>query len=128
MTPVIALLEDLLLAGDFDAASELLAVIAQEASGSGSKTHRQHAMIAIDALVAGSTVRHIVTHLASIDDPQFERLRALCISLGDVLARPLAEALLADEHSRTRARLTAILNACGVIGSLELPRARPDPR
>lgn len=127
MTPVVALLEDLLLAGDFDGASELLAVIAQEASGSGSKTHRQHAMIAIDALVAGSMVRHIVTHLASIDDAQFERLKALCISLGDVLARPLAEALLAEEHSRPSARLTAILNACGVIGTQSVERPKRSP-
>jgi putative nucleotidyltransferase with HDIG domain len=127
MTPVVTLLEALLLAGDFDAASQLLAVIDQEASGGGSNTHRQSAMIAINALVDGSMVRHIVTHLASIDDAKFERLKALCISLGDVLARPLAEAVLAEEHSGTRARLTAILNACDVIGKQSVERPKRSP-
>jgi len=111
MSPVVSLLEDLLLVGDFDAATELLTLVVQEATGSGSKSHRQAATIAIDMLVAGSMLRHIVTHLATIDEPQFERLKTLCVSLGEVLVRPLAEALSVEERPRTRQRLTAILLA-----------------
>ena len=58
-------------------------------------------MIAIDMLVAGSMMRHIVTHLATIDDAPFERVKAMCVSLGEVLVRPLAEALSIEERART---------------------------
>ena len=71
---------------------------------------------AIDVLVAGPMMRHIVTHLATIDDAQFERVKAMCLSLGEVLVRPLAEALSAEERARPRERLTAILIAFGAVG------------
>ena len=65
-------------------------------------------------LIAGSMMRHITTHLATIDEAQFERVKAMCVSLGEVLVRPLAEALSVEERPRTRERLTAILLAFGV--------------
>ena len=58
-------------------------------------------------LVAGPMMRHVVTHLASIDDAQFERVKAMCVSLGEVLVRPLAEALSVEErgaHARAADR------------------------
>jgi len=124
MTPVVSLLEDLLLVGDFDAAGELLTIVVKEASGSGSKSHRQHATIAIDMLVGGSMMRHIVTHLATIDDAQFERLKTVCVSLGEVLVRPLAEALSVEERPRTRERLTAIVLAFGAIARRTIERLK----
>ena len=60
-------------------------------------------MIAIDMLVAGPMMRHIVTHLPSMDEAQFERVKAMCVSLGEVLVRPLAEALSVEERA-THAR------------------------
>src|SRR6185295_1331540 len=83
MAPVVRNLEDLLLVGDFDSAMELLAVIAAATSDESAKERRQHAMIAIDMLVAGSMMRHIVTHLLSIDDASFERVKTMCVSLGE---------------------------------------------
>ena len=71
-------------------------------------------MTAIDVLIAGSMMRHVTTHLATIDEAQFERVKAMCVSLGEVLVRPLAEALSVEERPRTRERLTAILLAFGV--------------
>jgi hypothetical protein len=124
MSPVVSLLEDLLLVGDFDAATELLTLVVQEAAGGGSKSHRQAATIAIDMLVAGSMLRHIVTHLATIDEPQFERLKTLCVSLGEVLVRPLAEALSVEERPRTRQRLTAILLAFGHVARRTIERLK----
>ena len=127
MTPVISLLEDLLLVGDFDATAELLTIIVTEAAGSGSKNHRQHAVTAIDLLVAGSMMRHILTHLASIDDAQFERLKAVCTSLGEVLVRPLAEALSVEQRPRTRQRLTEILLAFGAVARRTIERLKNSP-
>jgi len=124
MAPVVSLLEDLLLVGDFDAAAELLAIVVREATGAGSKAHRQHATIAIDMLVGGSMMRHIVTHLATVDEPQFERIKALCVSLGEVLVRPLAEALSVESRPRTRQRLTAILLAFGAVARRTIERLK----
>jgi HEAT repeat protein len=124
MTPVVSLLEDLLLVGDFDAAAELLAIVVAEAGGAGSRTHRQDATIAIDMLVGGSMMRHIVTHLATVDDPQFERIKALCVSLGEVLVRPLAEALSVEARPRTRQRLSAILLAFGAVARRTIERLK----
>jgi HEAT repeat protein len=72
-------------------------------------------------------MRHIVTHFATIDDAQFERVKAMCVSVGEVLIRPLAEALAAEERTRPRERLTAILIAFGSIGRREVERLKNSP-
>jgi hypothetical protein len=127
MAPLAHNLEDLLLVGDFDSAIELTAVITAAATGTSSKTRRQHAMIAIDMLVAGPMMRHIVTHLLAIDDPSFERVKTMCVSLGEVVVRPLAEALSVEERGRTRERLTAILLAFGAAGRRTIERLKASP-
>ena len=60
MRPVVALLEDLMLVGDFDAAATLLSLITESSKPGHPKERRQHALIAIDMLVSGSMMRHIV--------------------------------------------------------------------
>jgi hypothetical protein len=126
MKPVVGLLEDLLLVGDFDAAIELTAVLVHEAAGTatGSTSRRQHAITAIDLLIAGSMLRHTTTHLATIEEAQFERVKAMCVSLGEVLVRPLAEALSVEERPRIRERLTAILLAFGSVGRRTIERLK----
>jgi len=126
MKPVVGLLEDLLLVGDFDAAIEVLAVLVAEAgtAAAGSTARRQHAINAIDLLIAGSMMRHTTTHLATIEDLQFERVKAMCVSLGEVLVRPLAEALSVEERPRTRERLTSILLAFGSVGRRTIERLK----
>jgi hypothetical protein len=126
MKPVVGLLEDLLLVGDFDAANQLISVLVREAGGSsaGSTARRQHAITAIDLLIAGSMMRHTTTHLATIDEAQFERVKAMCVSLGEVLVRPLAEALSVEERPRPRERLTVILLAFGSVGRRTIERLK----
>ncbi len=124
MTPVVHTLEDLLLVGDFDAALSLIDVIARSASGNGTRERRQHAMIAIDLIVAGPMMQHIVIHLASVDDWQFDRVKSMCLSFGEVLVRPLAEALAAEQRGRTRERLTAILLAFGAVARRTIERLK----
>jgi HEAT repeats/PBS lyase HEAT-like repeat len=127
MPPVVALLEDLFLVGDFEAAEQLMAVLVREATGDGSSAKRQQALTAIDMLVAGAMMRHIVSHLATIDDTQFSRVKAMCVSLGEVLVRPLAEALSTEERSRPRERLTAILIGFGSVGQRTVERLKHSP-
>jgi hypothetical protein len=124
MNPVVRLLEDLLLVGDFDAAGQLVSVLVQESTGTGSQARRQHALVAIDVLIAGPMMRHITTHLATIDEAQFERVKAMCVSLGEVLVRPLAETLSVEERPRTRERLTSILLAFGAAGKRTIERLK----
>jgi HEAT repeats/PBS lyase HEAT-like repeat len=124
MKPLVGLIEDLLLVGDFDAAGELIGVLVREAGGDGSTARRQIALTAVDVLIAGSMMRHVTTHLASIDEAQFERVKATCVSLGEVVVRPLAEALSVEERPRTRERLTAILLAFGSVGRRTIERLK----
>ncbi|HEY7285632.1 MAG TPA: HEAT repeat domain-containing protein [Vicinamibacterales bacterium] len=116
LDPVKKLIDDLLLVGDFDAASQLIEVIVREKTAAGSTVRNQQAVNAVDSLIAGSMMRHVATHLATLDDGQFGRVKAMCVSLGDVLVRPLAETLSIEERPRTRERLTAILLAFGASG------------
>src|SRR6266853_1218065 len=128
LTPTVtAMVEDLLLVGDFEAAAQLLAVIVREGSGDGSKGRRQAALTAIDMLVAGPMMRHVVSHLGTIDDTQFGRVKDMCVSLGEVLVRPLAEALSTEDRGRTRERLTAVLLAFGAVGRRTVERLKNSP-
>jgi hypothetical protein len=127
MTPLVSLLEDLLLVGDFDTALQLINVLVKEGAGDGSKARRQHALIAIDTLVAGSMLRHLAAHFTTIDDAQFERVKAMCVSLGEVLVRPLAEALTTEERPRSRERLTVILISYGAVGRRTVERLKNSP-
>jgi len=127
MVPIVKLLEDQLLVGDFDAVIQLIDALVSTAKGTGSTARRQHAVTAIDMLVAGPTMRHISTHLATIDDVQFERVKAMCVSLGEVLVRPLAEVLSVEERPRVRERLTAILIGFGAVGRRTVERLKSSP-
>ncbi len=124
MRPLVGLIEDLLLVGDFDAAADLVGVLVGEARGDGTTARRQIALTAIDVLIAGSMMRHVTTHLATIDEAQFERVKAMCVSLGEVLVRPLAEALSVEERPRTRERLTSVLLAFGSVGRRTIERLK----
>ena len=74
-------------------------------------------------------MRHIVSHLATIDDAQFECVKTMCVSLGEVVVRPLAEALSTEGRVRTRERLTAIMLGFGAAGRrcVERLKASPNP-
>ncbi len=127
MRPVVTLIEDLLLVGDFQAADELLDVLVQQARNTASKERSQTAAKAINELVGGSMMQHIVAHLAHIDDAQFELVKTMCVSVGEAVIRPLAEALLAEDRTRPRERLTAILITFGSIGRGEVERLKTSP-
>jgi hypothetical protein len=127
MRPVVALLEDLWLVGDIDAAETLLATLVRETKAEASPERRQAALIGIDVLVAGPMMQHIVAHLATLDEEPYERVKAMCLSIGEVLIRPLAEALTAETHTRTRERLAAILIGFGAVGRREVERLKQSP-
>jgi hypothetical protein len=137
MPPVISLLEDLLLVGDFDAAVQLVEVLAREAAADPAAGEspaqvfgrRVHAGRTIERLVSGSLMRHISEHLATVDDAQFDRVKRICVLIGEPLVRPLAEALTNEERARPRERLTAILLSFGNVArrTVEQLKASTNP-
>jgi HEAT repeat protein len=124
MQPVAALLEDLMLVGDFEAAAPLLSLITDASTPGHSKERRQHSLIAIDLLVSGSMLRHIVAHIGSMNDAQFDRVKAMCLSLGEELVRPIAEAITTDVSDTARDRLSLILVAFGQAGRRQVERLK----
>jgi HEAT repeat protein len=58
---------------------------------------------------------------------QFQRVQAMCVSLGVVLVRPLAETLANEERPRTRERLTSILVAFGAVARKTIERLKASP-
>ena len=124
MTPVLALLDDLLLVGDFEAAEPVLAALRADA---GQTDNPQRAAIARDAigrLVTPATMRHILEHVTTVDEAQFQRVKTVCLALGETLVRPLAEALSAQDRTRTRERLTEILVSFGAVGRREVEQLK----
>ena len=107
MRPVVALIDDLMLVGDFEAADGLVGVLASERR-SGATHRRGSATGAIDALVAGPMMRHVAGHLATIEDAQFECVKGVFLALGDSMIpvarrsaprrEPPAHARAADGH------------------------------
>ena len=127
VTPAVSLLEDLLLVGDFEAAHDLFSAL-KYATGSDAEPDRRRAATAgLEGLARGQMMRHIGAHLATIDDAQFDRVKAMCLSVGDVLVRPLADALTAEERARPRERLSKILIGFGAAGRQEAERLKSSP-
>jgi hypothetical protein len=124
MPPVIAQIEDLLLVGDFDAADQLVSVVAREAGPNGTPARQDAAGSAIRQLADGVMMQHIASHLATIDNETFERIKSICQAIGEVIIRPLAEALSVEERVRTRERLAALLIAFGATGRKAVERLK----
>jgi hypothetical protein len=124
MAPVVSLLDDLFLVGDFESAEEILTVLRADAEDGSAPERRQIARQALGRLVNAATMRHIVSHLATVDDLQFARVKAICQSLGETIVRPLAEALSTEERVRTRERLTDILIGFGAAGRREVEQLK----
>jgi hypothetical protein len=127
MRPLVSLLEDLFLVGDFDAAAQVVGELVRHTAPSRSQERRQSALVAIDVLVRGPMLHHISGHLATLDEAQFERLKAMLLPLGEPLIRPVTEALVNEERARARERLSAILIGFGALGRREVERLKNSP-
>jgi HEAT repeat protein len=127
MKPVVALVEDLFLVGDFEAAEALMAALIAERQSDPAAGRAANARKAIDALLGGPMMRHLAVHLATIDDMQFERVKAMLLPLGQLLIKPLVEGLLTEERARSRERMTAMLIGFGTLAKREVERLKNSP-
>lgn len=121
--------DDLLLIGDFSSAAQLVSGLSA-ATVDDTETGRQTAaLVAIDRLINGQALVHIVYHLQSADEEDCQHAKALCLSLGPGVIKPLAELLAVQERARARQRLTDILLAFGALGrqSAEQLKSSPNP-
>jgi hypothetical protein len=116
LEPVVAHVEDLVLLGDFAGAAPLVASISREAGPDGRPTHGPAAAAAVDRLLRGSLMTHLVAHLRTVDDEGFAHAKAVCHALGTVTVRPLADALTVEERGRGFRRLTDLLVGFGKAG------------
>jgi HEAT repeat protein len=80
-------------------------------------------------LAGGPLIRHIVTHLRKVEDPEVEPLTRLCHTIGPSIVRPLAIALAAEENNRAIRRLRELLLSFGAAGrqSVEQLKHSPNP-
>ncbi len=116
LDPVVAHVNDLVLLGDFEAAAPLAAALTRESGPEGRETHRPGALLAVERLLQGPLMTHLVGHLRTVEDEGFEHAKALCLTLGPVTIRPLAEALSVEERGRGFRRLTELLVGFGKAG------------
>jgi hypothetical protein len=112
-TVVILQIEDLMFAGDFEAALRLVTAIMGETAQDTPK--RAEADAAVERLIDSSIMRSVVD-LRTLDDKTFDYIKGICHALGPVVVRPLAEALSVEENGRTRQRLTELLLSFGAAG------------
>jgi HEAT repeats len=124
MRPVVGRIQDLLLVGDVDAASQLVETLVASSRDMSSPPRARAAGDAIETLIAGPMMRHLAALLSTIDDAQFGRVQSLVAALGPTLIQPLAEALAAEERTRPRQHLTALLLAFGATGRQAVERLR----
>jgi hypothetical protein len=124
MEPVVSLVDDLLLVGDFDAAANVVSRLAADIGAEAADERQALARATLDRLVTPATLQHLLSHLATLEDTAFARVRALCVAIGERLVAPLAEAVTREERPRTRERLTALLIAFGAAGRREADQLR----
>lgn len=114
--PVVAHVEDLVLLGDFEAAQRLVDALVHETGPDGEGGRGPTAKTALERLAAGPMIRHVVGHLATVDDHGMEAIKRLCQSVGPHLIRSLAEVLSAEEGRRSLRRLRELLLGFGALG------------
>lgn len=124
MRPVASLAEDLLLVGDVEGAETLVTSLIGDEKTRSSPARLRAMESAVEALVAGPLMRHLGAHLGTVADEPLDRIKAICLAIGDPVISPLAEALAAEERPRHRERLTALLLAFGARGRREADRLR----
>jgi HEAT repeats len=105
-------IDQLVLVGDLTLASQLLDAIAAIARTDGAP-FKEPAAAGITRLVEGPMVRHLATSLHKATDAEFDVARKMCTTIGPVLVKPMADALMGESNARTVRRLRDILISFG---------------
>lgn len=104
------------LVGDIAGAQRLTRSLVDQAASGTRPQLADEARRSLEKLSSGALVRHVVTHLRKAPDREVEALTRLCLTLGPVIVRPLAEALALEDHIHTIRRLREMLIQFGSAG------------
>ena len=100
------------LAGDLDLAIELVETIVVMSKDEASPFSAQ-ASAGITKLVEGPTVRHLAAFMHRATDTQFGTAKRMCTLIGQVLVKPMSDALMGEDNPRVVRRLRDILISFG---------------
>jgi hypothetical protein len=118
-----ALAEDMLMAGDYEAAAVIGAAMAGRAADRNAPA-REACRVALDQLAAVPAIRDTVMLLEELDETQFEHVQKFARAIGPPLVDALREPLtFEDGHlPGARARASQMIVACGAPA---VPRLAP---
>jgi hypothetical protein len=117
-------IEQLVVAGEFTLAQQLLdRIVAASSNGGG---FAESARAALDRLRAESLMQHVVAFLRRAPNSDVEAVSAFCHSLGPAVIKPLAEAL-ATEQGSTVNRLRHLVVSFGAAGHVYANELRSSP-
>ena len=124
--PVLALLKDLLMVGDFDAIETMLAALCiRGPAGEAEPSAVERAVL--ERLPTGATVQHLVGHLATIEESHLEQVKRVCLTLGEPVVQPLTEALAIEDRTRIRERLTETIVGFGHLARPHVEQLKESP-
>ena len=105
-------IDALVLAGDLPLAGQLLDAIAGIANDAASP-FKDAAAAGIKRLVDGPMVRHLAAFLHKATDTEFGIAKKMCKTIGPVLVKPMSDAIMGEDNSKTVRRLRDILISFG---------------
>ena len=118
-----ALAEDMLMAGDYEAAADIATAMASKGTDRTAVT-RDACRAALDTLGGAIAVREAVAALDDVDEAQYAQFERLCLAVGPPAVESLRDAVAYDDSQlpRARARASAAIVA---IGAPAVPRLAP---
>lgn len=116
-------------AGRLPDVMRLVDAIAREAGPDGREGLRAAATAALESLVSGAFVPHLVGRFRAVDEAGVEPLAGLCRTIGPPIIKPLAQALATEENARAIRHVRDLLLGFGAVGreSIEQLRLSPNP-
>jgi HEAT repeat protein len=109
---VVGNIDQLVLVGDLTQAADLLDAVVT-ASKQADPARSAAAAAAVKLLVDGPLVRNLALFLRQATDSEVGLAKQICMTLGPAMVEPLAQALMAEDNSRTVRRLRDILIGFG---------------
>ncbi len=118
-----ALAEDMLMAGDYEAAADIASAMAAKAADR-QAVARDACRAVLDPLGGAPAVRETVGLLEDLDDAQYAQFRRMCVAVGPSSVESLCEAVAFEDGQRPTARARASDAIVGV-GAPAVPRLAP---
>ena len=123
----IARIDRLVVVGDFSSATFLVGAIHHQAQSHDEPAVQTAAGALVDHMLNTATMRHVATHLDTIDNDTVAAATRFCHALGTSVVGPLAVALSSEERTRARQHLIEILLGLGAAGRQSVERLKQSP-